>query len=335
MCRKITRLIILVYTHLLYLSHLIVLCCFRHLVSGSPGILSLLLSKLVVSADVRTLIWMNTFFVITVATYLIFFALSLSQIRDTCTRSSDPYVIFQMKSGGPSFRSKTIFKNLNPVWGDEVFHFSVNEQSDVLEAKCFDQDTLTKDDPLGHFTINISSLPIGQSFSHTISFFLSSFVATSDCLSSLLCVLVADKKFTLIFRSNRWQMVQVGKRRMRRNQPRAHSGLRNTHTKPLQGTSFLIMKLKPLTNNLLGSLQLTRRWFDVRGWVSREVSNLWNRNIPCQDNLPKQLPRYIHLSTRWIPNKSNDWPIVTASLQAGMRSMTTRLRSLDLDRKQL
>lgn len=63
--------------------------------------------------------------------YCIFFA---------CTGTSDPYVKFKV-AGKEVFRSKTIHKNLNPVW-DEKVSLLVESLREPLYMKVHDKSTV-------------------------------------------------------------------------------------------------------------------------------------------------------------------------------------------------
>uniref|UniRef100_A0A8C6MBH9 C2 domain-containing protein n=1 Tax=Nothobranchius furzeri TaxID=105023 RepID=A0A8C6MBH9_NOTFU len=70
--------------------------------------------------------------------------------------TSDPYVKFKL-GGKEVFRSKTIHKNLNPVW-DEKITLIVESLSEPLYVKVFDYDFGLQDDFMGSAFIYLESL---------------------------------------------------------------------------------------------------------------------------------------------------------------------------------
>ncbi|XP_029295736.1 LOW QUALITY PROTEIN: multiple C2 and transmembrane domain-containing protein 1 [Cottoperca gobio] len=76
-------------------------------------------------------------------------------IRDR-TGTSDPYVKFKI-AGKEVFRSKTIHKNLNPVW-DERVGLLVETLKDPLYVKVFDYDFGLQDDFMGSAYLHLESL---------------------------------------------------------------------------------------------------------------------------------------------------------------------------------
>ncbi|XP_049618144.1 multiple C2 and transmembrane domain-containing protein 1 isoform X6 [Syngnathus scovelli] len=76
-------------------------------------------------------------------------------IRDR-TGTSDPYVKFKIQ-GKEVFRSKTIHKNLNPVW-DERASLLVESLRDPLYVKVFDYDFGLQDDFMGSAYLYLESL---------------------------------------------------------------------------------------------------------------------------------------------------------------------------------
>ncbi|XP_054630971.1 multiple C2 and transmembrane domain-containing protein 1 isoform X2 [Dunckerocampus dactyliophorus] len=76
-------------------------------------------------------------------------------IRDR-TGTSDPYVKFKI-AGKEVFRSKTIHKNLNPVW-DERVTLLVESLRDPLYVKVFDYDFGLQDDFMGSAYLYLESL---------------------------------------------------------------------------------------------------------------------------------------------------------------------------------
>uniref|UniRef100_A0A3B4YYR5 Multiple C2 and transmembrane domain-containing protein 1-like n=1 Tax=Stegastes partitus TaxID=144197 RepID=A0A3B4YYR5_9TELE len=72
------------------------------------------------------------------------------------TGTSDPYVKFKL-AGKEVFRSKTIHKNLNPVW-DEKTTLIVDSLSEPLYVKVFDYDFGLQDDFMGSAFLYLESL---------------------------------------------------------------------------------------------------------------------------------------------------------------------------------
>uniref|UniRef100_A0A3P8SG86 C2 domain-containing protein n=1 Tax=Amphiprion percula TaxID=161767 RepID=A0A3P8SG86_AMPPE len=70
--------------------------------------------------------------------------------------TSDPYVKFKL-GGKEVFRSKTIHKNLNPVW-DEKTTLTLDSLSEPLYAKVFDYDFGLQDDFMGSAFLYLESL---------------------------------------------------------------------------------------------------------------------------------------------------------------------------------
>ncbi|KAM6902623.1 multiple C2 and transmembrane domain-containing protein 1 [Xenentodon cancila] len=70
--------------------------------------------------------------------------------------TSDPYVKFKL-GGKEVFRSKTVHKNLNPVW-DEKTTLTVDSLSEPLYVKVFDYDFCLQDDFMGSSFLYLESL---------------------------------------------------------------------------------------------------------------------------------------------------------------------------------
>ncbi|KAK5932647.1 hypothetical protein CgunFtcFv8_004332 [Champsocephalus gunnari] len=86
-------------------------------------------------------------------------------IRDR-TGTSDPYVKFKI-AGKEVFRSKTIHKNLNPVWDDRV-SLLVDTLKDPLYVKVFDYDFGLQDDFMGSAYLHLESLEHQRSLDVTL-----------------------------------------------------------------------------------------------------------------------------------------------------------------------
>uniref|UniRef100_A0A3Q3S3R4 Multiple C2 and transmembrane domain-containing protein 1 n=1 Tax=Mastacembelus armatus TaxID=205130 RepID=A0A3Q3S3R4_9TELE len=78
-------------------------------------------------------------------------------IRDR-TGTSDPYVKFKI-AGKEVFRSKTIHKNLNPVWDDRI-SLHVETLRDPLYVKVFDYDFGLQDDFMGSAYLYLETLDV-------------------------------------------------------------------------------------------------------------------------------------------------------------------------------
>uniref|UniRef100_A0AAY5K5K5 C2 domain-containing protein n=1 Tax=Esox lucius TaxID=8010 RepID=A0AAY5K5K5_ESOLU len=74
----------------------------------------------------------------------------------TASGTSDPYVKFKL-GGKEVFRSKTIYKNLNPVW-DEGTNLLVDSLQEPLYVKVFDYDFGLQDDFMGSAYLYLESL---------------------------------------------------------------------------------------------------------------------------------------------------------------------------------
>ncbi|XP_043937813.1 multiple C2 and transmembrane domain-containing protein 2 [Protopterus annectens] len=79
-------------------------------------------------------------------------------IRDR-SGTSDPYVKFKM-DGKTFYKSKTVYKNLNPVW-DETFTLPIRNLDQVLHVKVYDRD-LTTDDFMGSAILAFSDLELNR-----------------------------------------------------------------------------------------------------------------------------------------------------------------------------
>ncbi|XP_076444244.1 multiple C2 and transmembrane domain-containing protein 1-like [Babylonia areolata] len=80
-------------------------------------------------------------------------------VRDTCG-TSDPYVKFKV-GGKQVFKSRTIYKNLNPRW-DEAFSIPVEDVQRPVQVKVFDYDRGLHDDPMGGAEIDLTQLELGR-----------------------------------------------------------------------------------------------------------------------------------------------------------------------------
>ncbi|XP_055031067.2 multiple C2 and transmembrane domain-containing protein 2 isoform X1 [Misgurnus anguillicaudatus] len=79
-------------------------------------------------------------------------------IRDRCG-TSDPYVKFKL-DGKTIYKSKVVYKNLNPVW-NETFSFPIRNLDQKLFTKVYDRD-LTLDDFMGSCAVVLSDLELDK-----------------------------------------------------------------------------------------------------------------------------------------------------------------------------
>ncbi|CAM8954865.1 unnamed protein product [Rhodiola kirilowii] len=75
--------------------------------------------------------------------------------RDILRMTSDPYVVLSL--GEQSLRTKTIKKNLNPVWNQSLM-LSIPEHIPPLKLVVYDKDTFSSDDYMGEAEIDIEQL---------------------------------------------------------------------------------------------------------------------------------------------------------------------------------
>ncbi|XP_042678812.1 multiple C2 and transmembrane domain-containing protein 1 isoform X1 [Centrocercus urophasianus] len=81
--------------------------------------------------------------------------------------TSDPYVKFKL-GGKEVFRSKTIHKNLNPVW-EEKTCILIDNPREPLYIKVFDYDFGLQDDFIGSAFLNLASLELNRQTDVTLS----------------------------------------------------------------------------------------------------------------------------------------------------------------------
>ncbi|XP_063496146.1 multiple C2 and transmembrane domain-containing protein 2 isoform X3 [Symphalangus syndactylus] len=79
-------------------------------------------------------------------------------VRDRCG-TSDPYVKFKL-NGKTLYKSKVIYKNLNPVW-DEIVVLPIQSLDQKLRVKVYDRD-LTKSDFMGSAFVILSDLELNR-----------------------------------------------------------------------------------------------------------------------------------------------------------------------------
>ncbi|XP_071444436.1 multiple C2 and transmembrane domain-containing protein isoform X3 [Hetaerina americana] len=69
---------------------------------------------------------------------------------------SDPYVKFRL--GNEKYKTKTVYKSLNPNWLEQFDLHLYDDQSQDLEITVWDKDSRTKDDFMGRCVIDLSKL---------------------------------------------------------------------------------------------------------------------------------------------------------------------------------
>ncbi|XP_060026503.1 multiple C2 and transmembrane domain-containing protein 2 isoform X2 [Lagenorhynchus albirostris] len=85
-------------------------------------------------------------------------------VRDRCG-TSDPYVKFKL-NGKTLYKSKVIYKNLNPVW-DEVVLLPIQSLDQKLRVKVYDRD-LTTSDFMGSAFVVLSDLELNRTTEHIL-----------------------------------------------------------------------------------------------------------------------------------------------------------------------
>ncbi|XP_028604341.2 multiple C2 and transmembrane domain-containing protein 1 isoform X4 [Podarcis muralis] len=105
--------------------------------------------------------------------------------------TSDPYVKFKI-GGKEVFRSKTIHKNLNPVW-EEKTSIMIEHLREQLYIKVFDYDFGLQDDFMGSAFLDLGSLEQNRSTEVTLSL-KDPHYADQDLGTILLSVLLAPKE---------------------------------------------------------------------------------------------------------------------------------------------
>ncbi|XP_032940808.1 multiple C2 and transmembrane domain-containing protein 1 isoform X4 [Catharus ustulatus] len=81
--------------------------------------------------------------------------------------TSDPYVKFKL-GGKEVFRSKTVYKNLNPVWEEKVYVL-IDNLREPLYIKVFDYDFGLQDDFIGSAFLDLNSLELNRQTDVTLS----------------------------------------------------------------------------------------------------------------------------------------------------------------------
>ncbi|XP_076218549.1 multiple C2 and transmembrane domain-containing protein 1 isoform X3 [Aptenodytes patagonicus] len=105
--------------------------------------------------------------------------------------TSDPYVKFKL-GGKEVFRSKTIYKNLNPVW-EEKACILIDNPREPLYIKVFDYDFGLQDDFIGSAFLDLTSLELNRQTDVTLSL-KDPHYPDHDLGSILLSVLLAPRE---------------------------------------------------------------------------------------------------------------------------------------------
>uniref|UniRef100_A0A8C5V4L8 C2 domain-containing protein n=1 Tax=Microcebus murinus TaxID=30608 RepID=A0A8C5V4L8_MICMU len=85
-------------------------------------------------------------------------------VRDRCG-TSDPYVKFKL-NGKTLYKSKVIYKNLNPMW-DEIVVLPIQSLDQKLHVKVYDRD-LTTSDFMGSAFVILSDLELNRTTEHIL-----------------------------------------------------------------------------------------------------------------------------------------------------------------------
>nr|XP_003475562.1 multiple C2 and transmembrane domain-containing protein 2 [Cavia porcellus] len=85
-------------------------------------------------------------------------------VRDRCG-TSDPYVKFKL-NGKTLYKSKVIYKNLNPVW-DEIVVLPIQSLDQKLRVKVYDRD-LTTSDFMGSAFVILNDLELNRTTEHIL-----------------------------------------------------------------------------------------------------------------------------------------------------------------------
>ncbi|NXN04163.1 MCTP1 protein, partial [Sylvia borin] len=116
--------------------------------------------------------------------------------------TSDPYVKFKL-GGKEVFRSKTVHKNLNPVW-EEKAYILIDNLREPLYIKVFDYDFGLQDDFIGSAFLDLTSLELNRQTDVTLSL-KDPHYPDHDLGSILLSVLLApgdQREATMLMRKN-------------------------------------------------------------------------------------------------------------------------------------
>ncbi|KAM6936931.1 multiple C2 and transmembrane domain-containing protein 2 [Xenentodon cancila] len=82
-------------------------------------------------------------------------------IRDKRSATSDPYVKFKLE-GKQFYKSKVVYKNLNPRW-NESFSHPLRDREHIVEVRVYDKN-LTADDFMGSGSISLKNLELNKTY---------------------------------------------------------------------------------------------------------------------------------------------------------------------------
>ncbi|XP_041853703.1 multiple C2 and transmembrane domain-containing protein 2 isoform X2 [Melanotaenia boesemani] len=82
-------------------------------------------------------------------------------IRDKRSGTSDPYVKFKLE-GKQFYKSKVVYKNLNPHWNDSFSH-PLRDREHVVDVRVYNKN-LTADDFMGSSTISLKDLELHKTY---------------------------------------------------------------------------------------------------------------------------------------------------------------------------
>ena len=78
---------------------------------------------------------------------------------------TDPFVQLSLGTDKP-VKSRTIQKNLNPIWGGDEFRLTVKKEGDIsdwrLSLAVMDRDSIGRNDALGSLELDIGSILSGD-----------------------------------------------------------------------------------------------------------------------------------------------------------------------------
>ncbi|KAM7396678.1 hypothetical protein PAMP_019702 [Pampus punctatissimus] len=96
--------------------------------------------------------------------YLLYISLKQGKnlvIRDKRSGTSDPYVKFKLE-GKQFYKSKVVYKNLNPHW-NESFSHPLRDREHIVEVRVYDKNRTT-DDFMGSGTISLKDLELYKTY---------------------------------------------------------------------------------------------------------------------------------------------------------------------------
>ncbi|XP_076847528.1 multiple C2 and transmembrane domain-containing protein 2 isoform X2 [Brachyhypopomus gauderio] len=124
-------------------------------------------------------------------------------IRDRCG-TSDPYVKFRLY-GKTLYKSKVVYKNLNPVW-NEPFSVSIRTLDQCVDVMVFDRD-LRSHEFMGSSVIDLSKLELGKKSEMTLA------LQDPDSLKEDMGVIILDASVTIQegpTKRYKWQLKRKG-----------------------------------------------------------------------------------------------------------------------------